>query len=88
MNENRLLKIMNFHVHVASHLKNYFSFKNKYTVTSTGLVGYNKLFIHLTTGAPGSTHDTRFLRHTSLFREITKGAGIPNKCINLGDAGE
>lgn len=77
-----------FHVHVASHLKNYFSFKNKYTVTSMGLVGYNKRFLHLTTGAPGSTHDARLLRHTSLFRDITNGAGIPNKCINLGEAGE
>ena len=63
-----------FHVHVASHLKNYFSFKNKYTFTSMGLVGYNKRFLHLTTGAPGSTHDARLLRHTSLFREITNGA--------------
>ena len=77
-----------FHVHVASHLKNYFSFKNNYTVTSMGLVGYNKRFLHSTTGAPGSTHDARLLHHTILFREITNGAGIRNKCINLGDAGE
>ena len=27
-----------FHVNVACHLKNYFSFKNKYTVTSMGLL--------------------------------------------------
>ena len=38
-----------FHVHITTCLKNYFSFKNKYTVTSMGLVGYIKRFIHLKT---------------------------------------
>ena len=57
-----------FHVHVARRLQNYYSFKNKYTVTNMVLIGYNKLFLHLTTGAPGSIHDTRLLRYASLFK--------------------
>ena len=27
-------------VHVSTHLKNHFSFKNKYSITSTGLIGH------------------------------------------------
>ena len=56
-----------FHVHVACRLKNYFSFKNKYTITSTGLIAHNKRFLHLTTGASGSTHDTQLLRYSTFF---------------------
>ena len=52
-----------FHVHVACRLKNYFSFKNKYTITSMDLIAHNKRFLHLTTGASGSTHDTQLLRY-------------------------
>ena len=33
-----------FHVHVACHLKNYFSFKNKYTITCMCLAAQNKRF--------------------------------------------
>ena len=50
-----------------------------------GLVGYNKRFLDLTVGAPGSTHDARFLRSTGLFKKILRGQGLPNKTINLGD---
>ena len=35
-----------------------------------GLVGYNKGFLNLPVGAPGSTHDARFLRNTGLFKQI------------------
>ena len=76
-----------FHVNVATRLKNYFSFKNKYTVMNMGLVGFNKRFLHLTTGAPGSTHDARLLRHSALFQKIVNDDAIPNKAIDLGDAG-
>ena len=33
-----------------------------------GLMGYNKRFLALTAGAPGSTHDARFLRSTEVFQ--------------------
>ena len=77
-----------FHVHILTHLKNNFSFKNKYTITSTGLIGHKKRFLHLTNGAPGSIHDACLLRYSTLFQEITLRNIIPNKGINLGDAGE
>ena len=37
------------------------------------LVGYIKRFLNLTAGAPGSTHDARFLRNTDLFKQIVNG---------------
>ena len=75
-----------FHIHVATRLKNYYSFKSKYTVTSMGLLGYNKQFLHLTKGAPGSTHEAHLLMNTSLFKEIENGRGIPNKSISREDS--
>ena len=52
------------------------------------LIGHNKRFLHLMTGAPGSTHDARLLRYTTLFRQIENDGAIPNKIIDLGEAGE
>ena len=52
------------------------------------LIGDNKRFLHLTTGAPGSTHDAGVLRYTTLFRQIENDGAIPNKTIDLGEAGE
>ena len=54
-----------FHVHVATRLRNYCSFKNKYTVTSMVIIDYDKLSLHLTTAAPGTIYDTCLLRYTS-----------------------
>ena len=50
-----------------------------------GLVGYNKRFLNSTVGAPGSTHDTRFLRNTGLFKQILNGQGLPNKTVGFRD---
>ena len=49
------------------------------------LIDYNKRFLHLVTSAPGNTHDTCLLRHTSLFKEILNGERIPNKSSSLGE---
>ena len=65
-----------------------FSFKNKETITSMGLIGHSKCFLRLIFGAPRSIHDTRLLQNSTLFQEIVRGNIIPNKGINLGDAGE
>ena len=54
-------------------IKKYFSFKNKYTITSIQLISHNKRFLHLFTGAPGSTHDARLLRCSFLFHRIANG---------------
>ena len=74
-----------FHVHVATRLKNHYSFKHKYTITNMGLVGCNKRFLNLTCNAPGSTHDSRLLRRSKVFKDILSGKGLPNAFLNLGD---
>ena len=68
-----------FHVHVSTHLKNHFNFKNYYTITRMELIEHNKRFLDLTTGAPGSIHDARLRQHSTLFQEISRGNIIPNK---------
>ena len=50
-----------------------------------GLVGYNKSFLKLTVGAPGSTGDARFLCSTGLFKQILNRQGLPDKTVDLGD---
>ena len=42
-----------FHVYVCSKLKNFFSFKKRYSTNNLGLVGYNKRFLNAVIGAPG-----------------------------------
>ena len=51
------------------------------------LITRNKRFLHLTTDAPGSTHDARLLKYSTLFEGIQSEGGIPNKFIILGDFG-
>ena len=50
-----------------------------------GLVGYNKRFLALTAGAPGSTHDARLLRCSKVCKDVIAGDAIPDKAIDLGD---
>ena len=56
-------------------------------MSNLGLVGYNKRFLYCGVGAPGSTHDSRMLRSTSLYEKIISGNIIPDKGITLGDFG-
>ena len=72
-----------FHVYVSIHLKNYYSFKNMYTVTNMGLIRYNKRFVALRASAPGTTHDACLLPCTNIFKNIIAGDAVPNKAINL-----
>ena len=74
-----------FHVHVSTGLKNHYSFKNRYTITNMGLIGYNKRFLALTAGAPGSTHDARLLRRSKAFTDIVSGNALPDKAIILSE---
>ena len=32
-----------------------------------GLIGYNKRFLYAAVGAPGSTHDARLLKESSIY---------------------
>ena len=47
----------------------YFSRKQCHTITTQGVVGADLLFLDVATGFPGSSHDARNLRNTSLFRK-------------------
>ena len=76
-----------FHVYVSSQLKSYFSFKKRCSISNMGLVAHNKRFPYAAVGAPGSTHDARLLRHTSLFKDILSGDAIPDQQLELGDFG-
>ena len=46
----------------------YYSRKQCYTVSVQGLVGANLMFLDVATGFPGSCHDARNLRNSSLYR--------------------
>ena len=77
-----------FHVYVNSNPKNYFSFKKRYSMTNLGLVGFNKRFLYAAVGAPGSTHDARLLKESSIYTAILNGDVMPDKVIRLSDFGE
>ena len=51
-----------FYVYINSQLKNYFSFKKRYSMTNLDLTGYNSHFLYTVVGAPGNTHDARLLK--------------------------
>ena len=47
----------------------YFCRKQRYSINTQAVVGHNLLFFHIATGFPGSIHDSRILRHTSLYHQ-------------------
>ena len=51
----------------------YFSRKQRYTISTQGLVGANLVFLDVATGFPGSCHDARNLRNTSLHSQAENG---------------
>ena len=58
-----------FHVYVSSKLTSFYSFKKRYSMSNLGLAGY----LYCGFGAPGSMHDSRMLRSTSLYEKIISG---------------
>ena len=54
-------------------------------MANLGLVGYNKRFLYAVVGEPGSTHDARLLKESSIFHKILKGDVLPDRDISLGD---
>ena len=72
-----------FHVYISTKLKNYFSFKKRYSVSSMGFIGSNKRFLWTAVGAPGSTHDSRLLRSCPLYNKIQEGKVFPNTSLNV-----
>lgn len=77
-----------FHVYVSSRLKNFYSYKKRYSVTNMGFIGYNKRFMFAAVGAPGSTHDSRLLKNCEVYSEIEHGKVLPKKSLNLQPCGE
>ena len=75
-------------VYVSTKLKNYYSFKKRYSVSSMALVGANKRFLWAAVGAPGSTHDSRLLRSSDLYTEIQRGNVFPNTTLRLPEHGD
>ena len=57
-------------------------------MTNLGLIGYNKRFLYAAVGAPGSTHDARLLKDSSIYSDIINGNVIPDWVVRLGDFGE
>ena len=51
----------------------YFSRKQRYTISTQGLVGANLVFLDIATGFPGSCHDARNFRNTSLYTQAENG---------------
>ena len=49
------------------------------------MVGFNKRLLYAAVGAPGSTHDNRLLKESSIYRAILDGDIMPEKVIRLGD---
>ena len=76
-----------FHVYVSTKLKNYFSFKKRYSVSSMGFIASNKRFLWAAVGAPGSVHDSRLLKSRDLFAEIQQGHVFQILCYEQGSTG-
>ena len=51
-------------------------------------MGFNKRFPYATVGAPGTTHDARLSKESSIYTAILDGDIKPDKAIRLGDFGE
>ena len=62
----------------------YFSCKQKYTVNTQAVVGANLMFLHVATGYPGSLHDARILKFSSLFGQAERNEILahPTKSID------
>ena len=77
-----------FHVYISCNLKNFSSFKKRYSVTNMGFTGANKRFLWAGVGAPGSVHDSTLLQSSDIFRSIESGHCLPNQLLRLPGYGE
>ena len=77
-----------FHVYVSTTMKNFYSYKKRYSVTNMGFIGYNKRFMWAAVGAPGSTHDSRLLKNCEIYSQFEERHVLPNRSLNLYPRGE
>ena len=64
-------------------MKQYYNFKNFYSVVLLGLVDANYRFIWASLGAPGNTHDSTYFQSTSLWGDICSGNILPDKAVEV-----
>lgn len=69
-------------------LKKHYSFENRYSVPSMGILFCIIIFMWAGVGAPGSTHDSCFWRNCTIYAQIEDGILLPNKKRNLSPNGE
>ncbi|XP_068757557.1 uncharacterized protein [Montipora capricornis] len=69
-------------------MKNFYTFKKRYAVSSMGFIGSNKRCLWAAMGASGSTHDSRLLKSCSLYNEIQNKQVFPNATVDLEEHGE
>ena len=77
-----------FHVYINCHLKNFFSFKKRYSVTNMGFIASNKRFLWAGVGVPGSVYDSTLLQASDIFNSIESGLCLPNQILNIPEYGE
>jgi hypothetical protein len=86
------------HIHIRKPYvgpEDYFYFKTSgYSMQMQAIVDRNKRFLDLAIGMPGSTHDSRMLRRSSLFQQAENGTLFEEGCsfdgfspYFLGDSG-
>ena len=69
----------------AESMKQYYNFKDFYSVVLLALVDAYYRFIWPIIGAPGNTHDSTYFQSTSFLEKITKGELIPSKVQKVDD---
>ena len=77
-----------FHIYISTKLKNFYSFKKRYSVTNMGFIGQNKRFMWAAVGAAGSTLDSRLLKNCNIYSDINNGLVFPNNSLSLSSYGE
>ena len=64
-------------------MKQYYNFKNFYSVVLLGLVDANYRFIWASLRAPGNTHDSTCFQSTSLWGDITSRKTLPGQVVEV-----
>ena len=62
-------------------MKQYYNFKNFYSIILLALVDPKYCFIWASVGAPGNTHDSTLFQSTSIRGKITAGSILPQSVL-------
>ena len=69
----------------AESMKQYFNFKNFYSIVLLALFDARYRFIWASIGAPGNTHDSTYFQSTDLWKGISEGDFIPEETCVLNN---